>query len=253
MSRLIRTGSVFKSSRTPITPLLKLGCLACLFLHFSLAAIFTLPNTPLQFSSIGDLAQVYIGRYFSQRWSFFAPRPGDTTETLLVVCAHRDDHASSDKIATEATMPVPATGWEDITTPLIVAAQRNLLSGYETLSRPQVLLMRDFLSGGTKAAEADALCLRGVHESCQQADNELHAVRQRNGLKLAHIAGLFCLDRYGPRFWSVALKIRTTVPVPWSERYSNAVAFKELPIGVFAIDTPATPPQVYSRINGGRE
>lgn len=207
---------------------LRVATLSWLVFHFALTVAYVLPFNPAQ-AAVQPLLSATIGSYFSQNWRLFAPDPVSGDMALLARCMTPGEMASG------ADKKLPSTGWHDISTPLWHRFQENRFAAYDRVARPNTNTMRALLFGVPELMQA---CKKGSKEACTAYEENLKSVRTATMPRLTKIGSAFCKDVDGDsgRFSHVALRLRETDGLPWSQRYGERPAPQDLELGVAAID-----------------
>ena len=99
---------------------------ACAF-HAAMSILFVLPPNPLG-ESVRPLVLAYTHPYFEQYWNMFAPTP---IEGDLALYARTKRAGASD---------AAATGWGDVSAPLIAANKDDPFAPYSTLKNVQMMI-----------------------------------------------------------------------------------------------------------------
>jgi hypothetical protein len=99
---------------------------ACAF-HAAMSVLFVLPPNPLG-ESVRPLVLAYTHPLFEQYWNVFAPTP---IEDDLAIYARTKPAGGSD---------AAASGWVDVSTPLISADKVDPLAAYSTLKNVQMMI-----------------------------------------------------------------------------------------------------------------
>jgi len=127
--------------------------LGCAF-HAAMSVLFVLPPNPVG-ESVRPLVLAYTHPLFEQYWNVFAPTP---IEADLTVYARAKRAGAPDSAA---------TGWVDISSPLIAEVRKNKLSLYSTLKVAQMTLAvaakNDNVLGHRVLKPAEAAAMRDPH------------------------------------------------------------------------------------------
>ncbi len=219
---------------------MRLATLLWLVTHFALTAAYVMPLNPLKVA-LRPLLQATIGTFFQQNWSLFAPNPVSSNKSLLARCL------AGREAEDLATAGLPADGWYDLSGPLWARFQRNRFSAYDRLSRPQSNAIRQYQSGSVRLLPWWQACEKGDSDSCAFLNEQLQLGRSRARRLLARIGSAFCKDvaESGDRFTHVALRIRETNSVPWSERYTGEPEKVDIEVGVFPVDERVVIPGLF--------
>lgn len=206
----------------------RVATLSWLLIHFTLTILYVLPFNPAQ-AVTQPLLSATIGTYFSQNWRLFAPDPVSGDMALLARCMTPAEMASG------ADKKLPSTGWHDLSTPLWHRFQENRFAAYDRVARPNTNTMRALMFGVPELMQA---CKKGSKEACTAYEDNLKSVRAATMPRLTKIGSAFCkdLDADGGRYSHVALRLRETDGLPWSQRYGQRPAPRDLELGLAAID-----------------
>lgn len=200
------------------------------FIHFTLTILYVGPLNPMKVNCL-PILDIYIGRFFPQNWNLFAPNPLSSDQLLLV-------HGLTDEdLSQVGTKGLPSDGWEDISSPFWEKFQRNRFSAYDRLIRPQSTSLRQYLNGDQDMDPLYAASQKGDSESQKILDQRLKEVREHALKMLVKVASAYFNDTdRSRRFSHVALRLRISNPVAWSDRYSGTKQFKDIELGIFPID-----------------
>lgn len=211
--------------------LIRITVLIWFVAHFSLTLLYVLPVNPIKLAML-PLLEAYIGTYFVQNWSLFAPNPLDSNHALLVRCIYPEDHE------TIRRQGLPSAGWHDLSTPFWHRFQHNRFSAYDRLIRPQSNAIRNYANGGVMLADWGESCRKGMKESCDFFDEKVKLVREDSGQMFTKVGSAFCADASAPgqRPTHVALRMRQTFAVPWSRRYQDRPRVEDFELGVYPVD-----------------
>jgi hypothetical protein len=184
--------------------------------HFAATVLYVMPVNPINMA-LQPRLEATIGTYFGQNWCLFAPDPLVSDHALLVHCVHASEAADI------KSSGLPSTGWYDISTPLWKRFQSNRFSAFDRLVRPQSNAMRQLLAGEPSAWEWRKACEKGSAEACKTYEKILGKEREEAGKYLRRIGCAFCLatSKDPASLTHVALRLRQTQPIPWSQRYQN--------------------------------
>lgn len=216
--------------------LVKVISLGILAVHLLLTALYVLPPNPIKVP-VSGLLDMTIGWYARQNWSLFAPNPVSQNQQLLAKCLEYD--GVKDELKAEAERRETA-GWADMSSPFWTSFQNNRFSAYGRLVRPQTNSIRAYLSGGSALASfADSCNRKNDQEACEIYQKGLAETRKSTETILQKIGSVFCRE-YAPEaaISYVALRVRVSSTVPWSERHNPAFVkdSTDLSLGVFPID-----------------
>jgi hypothetical protein len=117
------------------------GC-ALTAAHLTLIELGNLPNNPISLAA-SDVVERYVHPLFVQNWNFFAPEPISMTVTVWARAATCDRHGRCS-----------ATGWHDISDPLIESERQNRLTSLEIV---QLMLSNAAIEFENRAAAAGKL------------------------------------------------------------------------------------------------
>ena len=217
--------------------------LSLLFLHFALTVIYVAPINPIKIA-LQPIVYGTIGQYFAQNWSFFAPNPISSNISLLVrplgpAEAKLDSHDLS------------AGEWYDLTSPFWSRFQRNRFSAYERLSRPQANAMRMYLGGSPELAPWLDACHKGDLDACRFYEREMQIYREHALEVLLRIASGFVRESFSNQsgFTHVALRVRSEIAVPWSQRYHGKPAVSDMDLGIYPIVDGIASSGIYQHVN----
>jgi hypothetical protein len=215
---------------------LRLATFAGLVVHFLLTAMYVLPVNPVRLL-IEPLLQATIGSYFSQNWSLFAPNPLSSTQTLMVRCLTEAEAQSG---------PLPANGWADLSSPLFERAQRNRLSAYERLVRPQENAVRAWLGNAVEFQPLIDRCAKDDKPACEALDQILKLRRAGAAVLLRQLGSVYCREaRPAASVRAVALRYRERSAVPWSQRFHGTPKTTDFELGVYPLDAEVALPHLY--------
>ncbi len=221
---------------------LKVASVMWLVAHMTLTVLFVMPLNPLK-NELRPILKATIGTYFYQNWSLFAPNPVSNNHALLI----RPMTAEEADIA--EVKGLPETGWYDVSSPLWKRFQHNRLSAYDRLSRTHSNAVRRYLNGGVELSPLRQACFKGNTEACQVFEEQVKAARGRAKTLLVRVASALsndlCAGQSSPCTY-VALRIRETASVPWSERYTADPVTRDLEVGIFPIDKTVTPLNLFA-------
>ena len=189
----------------------RIGSLVWLVTHFVLTALYVIPPNPVNMA-LQPLLDATIGTYFGQNWSLFAPNPVSADTALLVRCLEPGE--------SEPAVGQPSDDWYDISTPFWKAFQRNRFSPYDRLVRTQTSAIREFTGNSTVITEWRSACEKGTPGACETLDKLLKNDRTIAGAYLRRIGCAFCLA-HSRSVSRVALRLRTTLTIPWSQRHDK--------------------------------
>jgi hypothetical protein len=186
---------------------------------FGATFFYCFPNNPARMSL--RPAVDWIGKYFAQNWSLFAPNPIQDNQALFVRCLTTEDVA-------RGTSPdrLPPDGWRDITTALLRAHQRNRFSSYDRVSRTHSNFIRYFMQGSPALQALREACAQdGDKGTCRLGNQLLDDAHKTAALGLARVASSFCNSPgEAPHAQFVAISIQVSPVVPWSRRFDATPA-----------------------------
>jgi hypothetical protein len=208
---------------------LRVATLSWLFVHFALTIAYVMPFNPAQ-AETQPLLSATIGSFFSQNWRLFAPDPVGGDMALLARCM------TPAEMTTTTPDKLPPHGWHDVSTPLWLRFQEHRFSAYDRMARPNTNTIRALLFGIPELSEA---CKKGSKEACTAYEDNLKSARAATMPRLAKIGSAFCkdLDPGATRFSHVALRLRETDGLPWSQRYGARLPPRDVELGVASIDS----------------
>jgi hypothetical protein len=226
--------------RTWLAATVKAVALAWLICHAALTAIYVSPSNPIRLETEGYVVPV-MSPLFSQNWSFFAPDPLDSDEALLTRCL------TSSEAAAARNGSVPTEGWYDLSTPFWERFQRNRLTAYDRLIRPQSAALRNLLGYPIEMESWVKACNASSKEACKRLEDEMKPLQERSKLLLTQVASGFCKDIATDleSFTDAAIRVRITPPVPWSQRRTGKPTPKDLDIGIFSLKRTAAQTHLY--------
>jgi len=217
--------------------------LSLLLLHFALTVIYVAPINPVKIA-LQPIVYGTIGQYFAQNWSFFAPNPISSNISLLVrpldpVEAKLDSH------------DLPAGEWYDLTSPFWSRFQGNRFSAYERLSRPQANAMRMYMGGSPELGPWIDACHKGDQDACRFYEREMQKFREHALEVLVRIASGFVTESFPnhSNFTHVALRVRSQIVVPWSQRFHGKPAISDMDLGIYAIVDGVASSGIYQHVN----
>jgi hypothetical protein len=200
--------------------------------HFALTIAYVTPVNPLRIE-LQPLLEATIGTFFAQNWRLFAPEPLTSNFALLVRPLSEPDFQTS------VSEGLPSDGWYDLSTPLWARFQGNrLLGAYDRVMRPASNGVITYLTGGPSLGVWLDACRKGEDPACDFYQSQLAKARVRAGQLLARIASAFCKDVGGVdhHFTHVALRVRQTSAVPWSQRFGGRPKVDDIELGVYPVD-----------------
>ena len=207
----------------------KVATLTWLVAHFALTVAYVMPVNPIKIKHM-YLLNMTIGTYFQQNWSLFAPNPLSNDQALVARCLSAEEGAA----AGEGRLPV--NGWHDLSTPFWARFQQNRFSAYDRLVRPQSNAIREYMAGTPDLEDYYKGCQRGNAEACKKVEDGVTMARKWSGDMLKKIGSGFCLET-DPSATHVALGLRETPAIPWSQRNSSeAPKTKDYNLGIYTID-----------------
>jgi uncharacterized protein DUF5819 len=221
-------------------PLVRIAALAWFVVHFALTVLYVMPENPIRMG-MAPVLNATIGTYFYQNWSFFAPNPISSDYALLArPLTEADENA-------QPAQGLPVDGWYDVSTPLWARFQQNRFSAYDRLTRPLSSAIRAYLTGGPELLPWLESCEKGDKASCVFYEDRLKKTRVEAGKTLSRIGSAVCNDlaHSGARITHVALRVRETLSVPWSERWTSKPVVRDVELGVYAVDRTVAPPGLY--------
>lgn len=223
----------------------KVALLGAAGLYGLLIFLYNMPYNPLS-ASLKPLTRATIGTYASQNWRLFAPNPTTSDVALVVGCV---DAQTTEELSLKAELgePVAYEGpWSDITLPLWKHHQHNRFSAYDRLSRPATNAARDYLQPPADLIPFGKSCEKGDERSCRHFERGIELSRLAAAGRLRRIASAYCRS-VEPEAAAVAIRIRQTSAIPWSER-NDPDAEREIQdgdVGVFPIDSTVMPAPMY--------
>jgi hypothetical protein len=228
------------SIRQWLPNLVRVATLLWLVGHFALTVAYVMPLNPVTLS-IQPLLNATIGTYFEQNWSVFAPNPRSSDSVLL---ARPLSHA---EMAAVPAQGLPTDGWYDMSTPLRAGFHQNRFSAYERLTYPERRAVLWYVNGGLELTPWSESCRRGDSASCEFYEEHLKMARSKAGRLLAKVGSAFSKDiaQPGQDISHVALRVRETRSVPWSERYTAEPVVRDFELGVYPIDHSVATPGLY--------
>lgn len=217
--------------KTILTHVVRAATLGWFAAHFALTLLWVMPVNPVKLATL-PLLNAYIGTYFPQNWSLFAPNPLDSDHALLARCIHEDEH---DLIARSG---LPSDNWHDLSTPFWARFQENRFSAYDRLVRPQSSAIRTYANGSIPLVDWWTACDKGLEEACDVYDERLERARDEAGKLFTKVGSAFCADTAtgGSPVTHVALRLRQSFAVPWSRRYEDESRVEDYELGVYPID-----------------
>ncbi|MEO8217302.1 MAG: DUF5819 family protein [Acidobacteriota bacterium] len=222
---------------------LQIGSILALTIHFAMTVLWVGPFNPIKVH-LNGLLEKTTGRYFSQSWRIFAPLPVTTDDAVLLRCL----------TPREAAAPrLPDEGWYDISTPLWIRFQHDRFSAWSRLSRPQTYAVRTYLTAGPDAVLWFNACQGGSQPACSVYQSMIESARQSSGEILTRIGSAACNDLGRSQSTArVALRLRRTWPISWSQRSSATQRLSEdLPVGVYEYRKEIGTPGIFR--DGARE
>ncbi len=145
--------------------------LGLLVVHFTLVGLHVVPPNPISLRAQPAIRQ-WVLPYFSQSWQLFAPEPAGKNEWTHIRCHLTDEDGEH------------VTPWIDVTTPLVLAHQRNRLGQAGRMlraSRPRLGIDREFERRAIKhlASERAAQASRLLDEEAREQFDRGKAHMQR--------------------------------------------------------------------------
>lgn len=214
---------------------------AALLLHLALTVAYVLPLTPARMQ-YDRVVVPLVESYADQRWSLFAPNPLTSNESLLVKCIPRPEfervHQPSD---------LGSDGWEDITTPLVHAHQRNRFTPYDRASRPQGARLREFFTGSSDLMTWHHACAKGAKDACRFEAEAMRVYRADAAAVLTAIASSYCFEAGRTDTYAVALRLRDVPTRPWSMRHDpSPIEGSDFDIGAFPAYRNIAPSRLFA-------
>ena len=211
--------------------------------HFALTLIYAFPMNPIKMK-LFSVTEAVIGTYFPQNWSMFAPNPLQSNQSLLVRCMGEAEY--------RATQGDGGGDWQNLSASFWEHSQRNRLSVYDRLVRPQSSAMRSYMGGVVTLEPFRESCKKGDQDSCKAYEERLELYRLTAAGVLKRVGSAFCLETSQPGTYSyVAVRMRDEPAVPWSARDGGAKRdHVDYSLGVFPIDPEAARPGIF-RAGGG--
>jgi hypothetical protein len=207
-----------------------------LAVHFALAALFVSPVNPIRIE-FRELLDRTVGKYWRQDWRIFAPTPVTTDDAVLVRCLTADE---------ARTGRLPEEGWYDISTPLWKRHQQDRLTAYDRLSRTATYSVRTWATGGFDSDGWYRACTAGAPGACQAWERIVAAARKANEPILIRVGSSFCTEiGRGSETDRVALRLRRTLPPPWSRRLNASPRVDDFELGIFPFDRTIVPSGVF--------
>lgn len=212
--------------------IVKAWALVWLVVHMGLTVLFVMPMNPLT-NELQPILDATIGTYFYQNWSLFAPNPVSDNHALLIRPLTGDEPE-----AVQAGGELADANWFNVSDPLWSRFQRNRLSAYDRLSRTQSSAVRNYLSGGIELVPLFEACRKGSSGACETYEEQLAETRSRAVEILTRVASAISRDICRPvqSCTHVALRVRRTTGVPWSQRFEGEPVVRDFEIGLFPID-----------------
>lgn len=242
---------VFQFLRSGVKTLLLLGCL----MHIGLTMLYNTPMNPFKAKNLGVI-QGYIGTFFPQNWSLFAPNPVDTDFEVLIKPLSQEQYdawVSHD----EVMLPEIERGWFGVLSPLYSASRQNRLIPYERLSRPLYNSLRNYLGRNQTFSELSrsiqSLPEEGEErQKLEETYEQLLKASQNESKKLItryldYIAADLGLREQG--YTHIVVRLRETKIVPWSKRNDESFEreFRESTIIVQEITPVERPIKLFER------
>lgn len=216
---------------------LKIFTLVWLTFHFVMTFIYVMPVTPIKLEH-QRLLNATIGTFFPQNWSLFAPNPLSRNESLLVMCIPENAPISTIE-------SLPSENWEDITVPLWQGLQRNRFTAYDRLARTQGGVIRQYFGSLPELESWSESCRKGSEESCKYYEERVSEIKKIAETRMVKIASSYCKAANSTEINQVAIRIRTDVPLTWSQRYTDTKKIIDSNVGIFPIDDTVIESGVY--------
>lgn len=221
---------------------LKAMTLMWLVVHFLLTTLYLMPLNPIKIY-LRPLLDATIGTYFAQNWSLFAPNPVSDDLSVLV---HPLTEAQVQSLSDGR---LPTQGWYNISDPLWQKFQGNRFSAYDRMARTQTSSVRRVLNGGIELMPIHTACEKGDEDACADYQERLKTAREGASNLLVKVASAFTKDLHGANsgYEYIAIRVRVTKGVPWSERHTGEPTSEDLEIGIYPINKEVTPMGLFQR------
>jgi hypothetical protein len=209
----------------------RVGTLIWLVGHFSLTALYVMPDNPLS-ESLQPLSRATIGRYFEQNWALFAPNPRESNLALLA------RPLTPAEVAALPESGWPGDGWYDLSTPMWERFQYNRFTPDERLTRPQAEAIVAYLRALDDLEPLKQACADGSAPACAYYEQRARSALAEPGQVLAKVASAYCQKALDgcPAASHVALRVRETRPVPWERRHEGTPVVLEFDLDVYPVD-----------------
>jgi hypothetical protein len=211
--------------------MVRVGLLLWLVGHFSLTALYVMPDNPLS-ESLQPLLRATIGRYFEQNWALFAPNPRESNLALLA------RPLTPDEVAALPATGWPSDGWYDLSTPMWERFQYNRFTPDERLTRPQAEAIVAYMRAIDDLEPLQRACQDGSAPACAYYEQRARSALAEPAQVLAAVASAYCRQALDgcPAASHIALRVRETRPVPWEARDLGRPAVLDVDLDVYPLD-----------------
>jgi Family of unknown function (DUF5819) len=200
---------------------LRVAIVMLVIFHIGLTILYCLPPNPLK--TLTSIQDQYIGNFFYQRWTLFAPNPVNTNYGMSVNCKAK----------------LHQTGAVDVTSPLVADHMQNRFSPMERVARVPDNTLHAVLFPDESYLQLVKICRTEPNQpQCKNLEAAKKSKIDFHINRLVKVASAVCADlssSSGHQYQTVSIFAKIQDIPRWSKRNSKPKPMKYVNLGTHAI------------------